>query len=335
MQSMQIADNQAGQRLDKYLRRLMPTAGTGFLYKMLRKKNITLNGRKAEGNELLQKGDTVQFFFSEETFQHFTQTALTDAVSAINEYERAYRKLQGIQICYEDAHVLILNKPSGILTQRAKPNEDSLNEWMLGYLLATKKTDAAALSIFRPSVLNRLDRNTSGLVLCGLSLEGSRKLSELIRQRAIKKYYLTLVKGRLQSADVLEGILRKDSAANKVQLSKEGDGSVIRTAYRPLAHGGDATLLEVELITGKTHQIRVHMASIGHPILGDPKYGDPVFNRSFGKRLPPYQLLHAARLEFPAMEAPFDALSECRIKAPLPSVFQEVMDTWQHGIPEV
>lgn len=334
MQSMQISDNQAGQRLDKYLRRLMPTAGSGFLYKMLRKKNITLNGRKAEGNELLQKGDTVQFFFSDETFQSFTQPALTNAANAVNAYERAYRKLHGIQICYEDAHVLILNKPSGILTQRANPQEDSLNEWMLGYLLAAQKTDTDALSLFRPSVLNRLDRNTSGLVLCGLSLEGSRKLSELIRRREIRKYYLTIVKGRLSDADVLEGTLRKDSAANKVHIGGE-DGSAIRTAYRPLAHTKDATLLEVELITGKTHQIRAHMASIGHPILGDPKYGDPDFNRRFGKKIPPYQLLHAARVEFPVLEAPFTALSERTIKAPLPSAFQEVVHTWQHGIPEV
>lgn len=335
MQRMEIGTGQAGQRLDKYLHRLMPTAGTGFLYKMLRKKNITLNGKKAEGNELLQCGDTVCFFFSEETFRHFTGAALEDAVGAVLAYERAYRNLRGIQVCYEDDHILILNKPAGILTQRARPDEDSLNEWMIGYLLDSGKTDAASLTGFRPSVQNRLDRNTSGLVICGISLEGSRKLSALIRERTLRKFYLTIVKGRVSTAGILKGTLTKDTLRNKVSLSASEDGSPVRTAYRPLAYSRSATLLEVELITGKTHQIRAHMADFGHPILGDPKYGDPVFNKSFGRIQPACQLLHAARIEFPVMEPPFSALSEGVVKAPLPTMFQEVLATWQHGIPEV
>ena len=139
MQKVEIKMNQAGQRLDKFLHKLLPEAGTGFLYKMLRKKNITLHGRKAEGSEILQVGDLVSFFFSEETFQKFAGSASAGQSAAekasLDEYRRAYERLKGIKIIYEDQHILIVDKPAGILTQKAKPEDLSLNEWLIGYLL--------------------------------------------------------------------------------------------------------------------------------------------------------------------------------------------------------
>lgn len=333
MQAITVSDDQAGQRLDKYLRRLMPSAGTGFLYKMLRKKNITLNGKRAEGNELLQNGDVVRFFFSDETFEKFTCASAPDP--AVSAYLHAYNSLSGIRVCYEDAHVLILDKPAGILTQRAGSGDDSLNEWMIGYLLSKGSCTPKSLASFKPSVQNRLDRNTSGLVLCGITLQGSRLLSELVRERTLRKFYLTIVKGKIEAEGMLTGYLEKDTAANRVHITGAEEGKPVKTAYRPLAYGEDTTLLEVELITGKTHQIRAHMAGMGHPILGDEKYGDRTFNRKYAGKIPPYQLLHAARVEFPALKPPFEALSEHVLKAPLPDAFREVMSTWQHGIPEV
>lgn len=326
MQSYQIGGNEAGQRLDKFLHKFMPTAGSGFLYKMLRKKHILLNNKKAEGKEILAVGDNLSFFFSKETFYHFTGRQDIDSIegTAIPEdtmYQNAYKQLKNISVIYEDENILVLNKPAGILTQKADNKQASLNEWMIGYLLANKKITRKTLLTFKPSVQNRLDRNTSGLVLCGISLPGSQLLSRLIHDRNIGKYYITVVKGRINHAGEISGFLKKNEKTNQASITKD-EGSAIRTAYKPLSYGKDYTCLEVELITGKTHQIRAHMASIGHPILGDCKYGEHAWNIHYHKK---QQLLHAARVEFPYLAPPFSELSSRIFEAPLPLAFEEVL----------
>ena len=174
MQLLTIGKNQAGQRLDKFLKKALPNAGTGFLYKMLRKKNITLNGKKAEGKEILAQGDEVRCFFSEETFATLSGA---ETVEDTSDYRKAYRTLKDICVLYEDEDILLLNKPAGVLTQKAKPEDLSLNEWLIGHLLATDAIKETDLATFHPSVCNRLDRNTSGIVLCGKTLAGSQALS--------------------------------------------------------------------------------------------------------------------------------------------------------------
>lgn len=344
MQSFQIGENQAGQRLDKFLHKFMPVAGNGFLYKMLRKKNIVLNGKKAEGKEILAVGDTVSFFFSEETFRHFTgEDGGTESGSAlqghtkegsafpqnkITLYQEAYASLKGISILYEDKHILVVNKPAGMLTQRDDSGKPSLNEWVIGYLLCHGRLSEDTLKTFRPSVQNRLDYNTSGIVLCGISLSGSQMLSELIRSRKLGKYYVTVVQGKIGEAGALSGFLSKDEKRNQVQISGE-TGREINTTYRPLVTEDDFTCLEVKLITGRPHQIRAHMASIGHPVMGDRKYGDAAFNavcrNKYGVQC---QLLHAARIEFPMLSGGFSDLSGKVFTVPLPAVFKEV---YRHG----
>ncbi|MDE6700251.1 MAG: RluA family pseudouridine synthase, partial [Acetatifactor sp.] len=167
MQEITVGTNQAGQRLDKFLHKCLPEAQNSFLYKMLRKKNITLNGKRAEGRELLQQGDVVRMFFAEETFLKFS------GQSGKSEYLKAYRQLEDISVIYEDKERVILNKPAGVLSQKAKDSDLSLNEWLIGYLLETGAITAGELCTFKPSVCNRLDRNTSGLVLCGKTLHGT------------------------------------------------------------------------------------------------------------------------------------------------------------------
>ncbi len=334
MQSYEIGTNEAGQRLDKFLHKFFPEAGSAFLYKMLRKKNITVNKKKADGKEILISGDILQFFFADETFEKFRGVGSTKN-ELQNEYEDAYRQLKGVQILYEDENILALNKPAGILTQKATPKDSSLNEWMIGYLLANKKLTEASLHTFKPSVVNRLDRNTSGLVLCGISLKGSQMLSKLIHDRSLKKYYQAIVKGTMEGQGLLRGILKKDEKTNMVSIDKNRDGANILTAYQVLSKGKNATLLEVELITGKTHQIRAHMAFVNHPLVGDYKYGDADWNQTYRKKYGvTSQLLHAQRVEFPELPAPFEALSRRVITAPVPHVFEEVMKECQHGIPE-
>lgn len=328
MQSYEIGVNEAGQRLDKFLHKYMPVAGTAFFYKMLRKKNITLNGKKAEGKEILNVGDNVTFFFSEETFAKFRGTSKEMPSSTREkEYERAFRTLKGIQVLYEDENVVILNKPAGILTQKAAPEDVSLNEWLTGYLLSGEKITVKMLETFKPSVCNRLDRNTSGIVLCGKTLAGSQELGRLIKERKIGKFYRTFVKGQIKEQAQINGSLVKEETANKVTVSlQSGFGQEIKTAYVPLFQIGDMTYLEVELITGKTHQIRAHLASIGHPLAGDGKYGDRKWNeklnRTFGIK---WQLLHAFRMEFPVLTGTLKNLSGKEIIAPLPSVFQRIL----------
>lgn len=327
MQSYQIESNQAGQRLDKFLHKFMPDAGNGFLYKMLRKKNIVLNGKKAEGREILAVGDTVSFFFSEETFHKFAVQGEESKSVDVSDYERAFRQLKGISVVYEDADILIADKPAGILTQKATASDCSLNEWMIGYLLSEKKITGKTLATFKPSVQNRLDRNTSGLVLCGISLRGSQLLSRLISDRSLHKYYFTLVKGQIFEKRELSGYLKKDTKTNMVTITdKEENGSPIRTILEPVTCKKDITLLKVELVTGKTHQIRAHLASSGHPILGDTKYGDKRFNESFRGKIPPHQLLHAGRVEFPILSAPFSHLSNKVFTSPLPFKLEEVSE---------
>lgn len=351
MQSVIIGKNQAGQRLDKFLRKFLPEAGNGFLYKMLRKKNITLNDKKAQGPELLAQGDRVTFFFSPETFAKMAGTPMGGNVSAeaggeraagpwagaAAEYVRAYRILSdaGILILYEDDNILAACKPAGVLSQKAKAGDVSLNEWLIGYLLEEGALPPQELRTFRPSVCNRLDRNTSGIVLCGKSLWGSQYLTAHIRDKSIRKFYRTVCVGAIGGEIRLRGYLRKDGAKNRVTLEgvavdgREAAGKAedmpgyIETVCRPLKVSGGYTLLEVELITGKTHQIRAHLAGIGHPLIGDHKYGDSRINHFFRERYGLCcQLLHACRTELP--EAPGESGGTV-ICAPFPQAFADVI----------
>ena len=333
MQSIVIGANEAGQRFDKFLHKYLPEAPNSFLYKMLRKKNITLNGKKAGGKEILEIQDEVAFFLSDETLQKFNGTSLSQSQKnrdiMVELYENAYISIKGISIIYEDSYVLILNKPVGVLTQKATPTDISINEWMIGYLLHTNSITPLELKTFHPSVCNRLDRNTSGLVLCGKSLAGSQALSKIIRERTLKKYYRTLVGGKIEKENRIEGTLLKNSKTNTVNVGTStsvNKGDYIKTGYKPLYSTGKLTYLEVELITGKTHQIRAHLSSIGHPLVGDPKYGDSKLNERFRRNYKlKAQLLHAFCLEFPQLDGPLAQVSKQKFTAPLPDFFQKIL----------
>ncbi len=322
MQEFQIGPQEAGQRFDKYLKKLLPEASSGFLYKMLRKKNFTLNGAKAAGDEVLQVKDEVKLFLSEETFQKFAGAAVTSReyqkLRSLNTVTGAGAPLAGTlnpasqgmpDIIYEDADILIINKPAGMLSQKAAPEDVSANEYILNYLIQKGELTEAQLRTFRPSVCNRLDRNTSGLLIAGKSLKGLQEMSAALKERSVQKYYRCLVLGEMRKAAQISGWLVKDPDTNRVTVLKQAPVPTrqsesqkpqrIETGYRPIAVGNGYTELEVHLITGRSHQIRAHLASIGHPVLGDPKYGDPAENRRLKKALPDVsQLLHAYRLEF-------------------------------------
>lgn len=314
MQKFEIGRNEAGQRFDKYLHKVLKEAPSSFLYKMLRKKNITLNGQKAQGHEILSENDVVSMFFSEETFAKFTGKMVSDTSfedsTGIREFERAYQEIKGIEVVYEDRDVLILNKPINVLSQKDTPTSLSANEWLIGYLLDQNKITKEELNTFKPSVVNRLDRNTTGLLICGKSLLGTQKMSECVRERYVDKYYMTIVCGKYTKEQTFEGFMVKNEQTNKVtffqdremipkELLDSKELNEVKTGFKPILHQGELTLLSVLLFTGKTHQIRAHLANLGFPILGDPKYGSKKMNKKYGEKV---QLLHAYSLEFPLID---------------------------------
>ena len=196
MKTLIVTEKEAGQRLDKLLTKYLNLAGRGFIYKMLRKKNITVNGKKCDGSEKLSKGDEIKLFLAEETLQKFSQVQV--------------QKVRDIQlsVIYEDAHILLINKPSGMLSQKAKEGDESLVEYVIDYLLKNWDLSSQDLATFRPSVCNRLDRNTSGLVAAGKSLPGLQILSEAFRDRSLHKYYYCVVKGALKDKRTLSRFQR-------------------------------------------------------------------------------------------------------------------------------
>lgn len=309
MREFVIEKNEAGQRFDKYLKKLLCNAPGSFIYKMLRKKNIVLNDKKADGAEKLQLNDSVKLYLSEETFLKFAATTQENAMEGLPEIHMA--KLP-FQVLYEDEDILMINKPSGMLSQKAKPEDVSANEYILAYLLKSQAIKPEELTTFRPSICNRLDRNTSGILIAGKTLKGLQEMSEKLKTRKVQKFYRCIVEGHITDFRHIEGYLRKDEAKNQVFISREQqteDDKWIETEYAPIQQLKHATLLEVDLITGRSHQIRAHLASIGHPIIGDHKYGAKKRSGIHS------QLLHAYRLVFENGE---------EIIAPLPKEFEKV-----------
>lgn len=316
MQAITIGSNEAGQRLDKFLSKYLNLAGKSFLYKMIRKKNITLNGKKCEGAEKLEEGDVVRLFLSDETIAKFSEAHVPPV------------RTKRLDILYEDRDILLINKPAGMLSQKAKESDTSLVEYLTAYLLENGSLSQEDLRAFRPSVCNRLDRNTSGIVAAGKTLAGLQMLSAVFRDRTIHKYYQCVVDGSVNETKTVEGWLLKDEQTNQVRILRESQNGAlqIKTKYEPLSAGNGRTLLKVTLYTGRSHQIRAHLASIGHPVLGDYKYGDPEKNEVLKKKYGVVsQLLHSFRLEFPDLPEPFAYLSGKYFEAPVPEIFLRVM----------
>lgn len=290
MRELEVREKEEGQRLDKYLKRLLPSAKPSLLYKMLRKKNILLNSKRAEGSELIRKGDRVILYFSDESFEKLSQR---------NEETAAFSCELCPAVVYETEDIVVLNKPPGLLSQRAGKTDVSVNEWL--------RVRYPVEGGYRPSVLNRLDRNTSGLLLAAKNLKGAKEGSRWFSEGTLTKKYRALVAG--VPASLIEGsaFLSKDKKNNLVRISeKEPEGmesAKIRFRYERLKAWEGYSLLSVTLLTGKSHQIRAHLSAIGFPILGDPKYGNREENRRWKKRTGlDRQLLHAGELLLPTGE---------------------------------
>lgn len=326
MQKITITEREAGQRFDRYLQKYLSLAPSSFIYKMLRKKNIKLNGKKAEGRERLEAGDQIVLFLADDTIAGFRKPS-----------ENRNHASAMLSILYEDSDILVVNKPQGVLSQKANRDDVSMVEYIAAYLDRQSATanavDFAVEDTFRPGICNRLDRNTTGLMVAGKSVRGLQWMNALFRERTIQKYYLCIVQGKIANQCQIDGYLVKDSKTNTVKIMDQPNAvsSRILTEYEPLQYGSlqgkTYTLLRVHLLTGKSHQIRAHLSSVGHPLIGDTKYGSKALNQIFRQHYHLHcQLLHAWELCLPVNEPELPEQYQGRhFTAPLPEQFQQIL----------
>ena len=269
MKQFTVTERDEGLRFNKFLNHIMPNAGSGFLYKQLRKKNITLNEKKAEGNETLHKGDVITIFFSDETFAKF-QANKQEKLPVFSKH-----KIKKDWIVYEDDNLIIAFKPAGILSQKDASELDSMNEMLLEYMSDNGSLTPTSLQEYKPGICNRLDRNTAGLILFSKNARAGREINQMLRNRSIDKYYYAVVNGVMNEFIDSKVYLTKNEDDNIVLISDKPnteDSVLVHTDFTPVTHNSGLTLVRVRLHTGKSHQIRSVLAYLDHPILGDPKY---------------------------------------------------------------
>lgn len=263
--------NQGNQRFDRFLRKYFENAPLSVIQKNIRKKNFKINDKRAKADDYVYENDKIKMYISDENYNKW----LTKTDFKASDFN--------LDIVYEDKNIIIMDKESGLLTHSSKKQDygHNLVDYMLSYLYKTNQVDKSDRT-FNPAVVNRLDRNTAGLVIGAKNANALRSLNKAIRENKISKYYLTLVKGEIKEAFTIDTRISKNENKNKIKSSK--DGSRIVTKFRPLETNKKYTLLECELITGKTHQIRYSLKKNGTPIIGDRKYGDRQTNEIVRKR---------------------------------------------------
>ena len=308
-----ITANEADQRLDRFLKKYMKRASLSAIYKMIR-KDIKVNGKRAKEDTQLKEGDELALYMAEEKLAELTAPVKKKAAK------------RQFKIAYEDENVLIVDKPKGLLTHGdAHEKKNTLVNQVCGYLQDKGEYDPAKEKTFVPSPVNRIDRNTTGLVIFGKTAAALRLLTGLLRERDhVEKYYMTIVCGKLDKEMELDGRLSKDHDRNISSVDE--DGKEARTHVKPLITGERFSLAEARIFTGRTHQIRVHLASAGYPLAGDVKYGTPKMSEYLKKQGVSMQLLHAYKLVFKDMPEELSALEGKVVEAAPPADFAKAKE---------
>jgi 23S rRNA pseudouridine955/2504/2580 synthase len=303
MKEITVTENESNQRLDRFLKKLMPEASAGFLQKMLRKKRIKLNGQKSEPSTKITAGDVIALYFSEETIAQFRASDSAPKVFCTNTVS--------LDIIYEDDDLLVVNKPAGMLTQPDKTGAAALVDYAVDYLIKKGDYDPAVNLTFTPACANRLDKNTTGIILIPKNYPTLQAVTQAIREDQTQKIYYALVLGKPAATGSIIGYLKKDPDTNTVTFFEQPTSSTdkkSRLNYQTLESHDDYSLLKITLLTGRSHQIRVQLAAMGYPILGDPKYGNRPVNRRLYERLGiKNQLLHSALFSLSPREQTFCA----------------------------
>ncbi len=286
MKAFTIKTNDENQRLDKFLQKAVPRLPQTLMYKYIRLKRIKVNNKKCDISYRLKQGDLVELYINDEFFEESSNKDFLLASS-------------NIKVLYEDENILLVDKQAGLVVHEDNDNSiDTLINRVLHYLYDKKEYNPELEASFIPALCNRIDRNTSGIVMVAKNAEALRVLNEKIKEREVEKYYLCVVSGHLEKkADTLTHYHLKNSNDNTVKVFDKPtkETKTMITSYRVLAYSKANTLVEIELKTGRTHQIRAHMAYIGHPLIGDGKYGINKINMQYGQK---QQLLYSYKIRF-------------------------------------
>lgn len=273
MKQITVKPNDAGQRLDKFLTKTFRLLPASLMYKAIRKKDIKRNGKRIAAEDKLEAGDVLSIYLPDDVL---VQSA------PVYEFMHASKTLS---IVYEDENMMLLNKPVGLIVH---PDDSEFTDTLIfrvqRYLYEKGEYDPEAENSFAPALVNRIDRNTCGIVIAAKNAAALRILNDKLKHRELEKHYLCLVYGSMpKKSDLLEAYLDKNESQNRVYISqREGQGRKIATRYTVLGEKNGVSLLDIDLLTGRTHQIRAHLASIGHPLVGDGKYGKNEQNKRFG-----------------------------------------------------
>ena len=319
MIKLTIGENQGNQRLDRFLKKYFAKASLGFIYKLIR-KDVKINGKRKTPEAILEVGDELVIYISEEEAQSLQKT-----VKKVNAKKQ-------FTVIYEDDNILIAQKPFGLLTHGdGREKKNHLANQVIDYLISTGEYDPRVDRTFTPSPANRLDRNTTGLVIFGKKAAALQELNMMIRERdAIEKIYMTIVSGKVEAGMQLRDSMVKDERTNVVTITDSEDGKNMETDITPIAYsmsGKPYTLVEAKIRTGRTHQIRVQLASAGYPIIGDIKYGKPIINNYMKSKYDlSTQLLHAYKLVFAEcrQDGPLAYLQGKEFVCPLPDRFERI-----------